>query len=162
MKPGSMTQQAPDARSIVVFRLDDRSYGLWLSSVERVLRMVEITPLPRAPAIMAGVIDVGGEPIPVVEVRRRLKLPLRPWSIDDQLVVARALSRRIALLVDSVIDVRDVSLDDLVMPGQMFPGHDCIDGVVRLPEGLALLHDLDAFLSPEEEAGIARILDGGA
>ena len=74
---------------LVVFTLDDQRYGLPLSAVERVVPMVDITPLPKAPDIVLGVVDVQGRVIPVVNLRRRLRLPERDIALTDQLVIAR-------------------------------------------------------------------------
>jgi purine-binding chemotaxis protein CheW len=48
-------------RSLVVFTLDDQRYALDLDSVQRSIRVVAITPLPEAPAIVLGIIDLGGD-----------------------------------------------------------------------------------------------------
>ena len=61
-----MTESMVDMNHCVVFTLDERFYGVRLSVVARVLRAVEITPLPKAPPIVIGVINLGGRIIPVV------------------------------------------------------------------------------------------------
>lgn len=63
--------------ALVVFRLDERRYALPLSVVERVIRAVEVTPLPKAPPIVLGAIDVQGRVVPVLNVRRRFLMPDR-------------------------------------------------------------------------------------
>ena len=60
--------QAP---CFVVFRLDEQHYAVPLSVVERIVRMVDITPVPKTPEIVLGVINVQGSVIPVVDIRRR-------------------------------------------------------------------------------------------
>src|SRR5688572_17613003 len=91
--------------AIVVLTLDEQRYGLRLPAVERVVRSVFVTPLPKAPEIVLGVIDVGGEVVPVVDVRRRFRLPTREVGLTDQLVLARTARRRVALIVDRVAGV---------------------------------------------------------
>jgi purine-binding chemotaxis protein CheW len=56
---------------LVVFGLDDQRYALALACVQRSIRVVAITPLPGAPAIVLGVIDLGGVVIPVIDIRGR-------------------------------------------------------------------------------------------
>ena len=58
-------------RPLVVFSLDDQRYALPLARVHRCIRVVAITPLPEAPAIVLGIIDLGGAVIPVINIRRR-------------------------------------------------------------------------------------------
>src|SRR5271157_2301250 len=76
--------------SHVVFTLDGLFYAVSLSVVSRVIRAVEITPLPKAPSIVLGVINLGGRIIPVVNIRKRFRLPERELELTDQLIVARA------------------------------------------------------------------------
>ena len=61
----------------MVFTLDRQRYALPLSVVERVVRMIEITPVPHTPDIVLGVINAQGRVIPVVDIRRRFRLPTR-------------------------------------------------------------------------------------
>ncbi len=74
----------------VVFGLDEHSFALRLSAVVRVVRAVEVTPLPRAPEIVLGVINVQGRITPVFDVRKRFRLPAREISLSDQFIIARA------------------------------------------------------------------------
>jgi purine-binding chemotaxis protein CheW len=57
--------------ALVVFALDDQRYALALTCVQRSIRVVAVTPLPGAPAIVMGVIDLGGVVIPVIDIRGR-------------------------------------------------------------------------------------------
>jgi purine-binding chemotaxis protein CheW len=69
---------------LVVFTLDARRYAVPLSTVERIIRAVEITPLPQAPEIVLGVINVQGRIIPVVNTRKRFRLPECDIRLSDQ------------------------------------------------------------------------------
>jgi purine-binding chemotaxis protein CheW len=153
----------------VVFRLDALHYGLRLTSVMRVVRAVEITPLPEAPSIVIGVIDLGGRIIPVVDIRRRFGLPGRELAATDQLIVARTSgkepenggSRILAMVVDEVVGVRDLSAQETAAR-TILPGLEHLQGVAKTSEGLVLIHDLDSFLSLEEEKVLSETLHEGA
>lgn len=136
----------------MVFELSGRRYGLSLASVERVARIVDITPLPQAPDIVLGVINVQGRVVPVVNVRRRFGLPDRAIALTDQLIIAHTARRPVALLVDVVTGVIDHTEQDVVAARDVLAGIDYIEGVVKLDDGLILIHDLERFLSLEEEA----------
>ena len=136
---------------LLVFTLDDRRYGLSLPSVERVARIVDITPLPQAPDIVLGVINVHGRIVPVVNVRRRFGLPERAIALTDQLIVAHTVLRPVALLVDVVTGVIDHTEQQVVAAREVLAGIDYIEGVVKLDDGLILIHDLERFLSLDEE-----------
>src|SRR3712207_6774571 len=91
-----------NSRRYVVFTLDEHGYALPLSFVERIVRAVEVTPLPKAPEIVLGVINVQGRVIPVVNIRKRFRLPEREIELSDQFIIARTAKRTIALVVDAV------------------------------------------------------------
>ena len=144
--------------ALVVFSLCDRRYGLRLSAVERVVRVVDVTPLPNAPEIILGVVNMQGRVIPVINVRRRFHLSEREIALTDQMVVARAARRTVALVVDSVSGVIEYSEREAVGAQDVLPNLQYVEGVIKLDEGLILIHDLDKFLSLEEETVLDRAL----
>ena len=143
--------QRTEQHQILVFTLDEPRYALPLSAVERVVRSVEITPLPKAPAIVLGVINVQGQIVPVVDVRQRLGLPARDMHLDDQFILAHTSRRLVALGVDAVVGVRALADQALVHAAQALPYAAYIGGVAKLADNLVLICDLDQFLSPLEE-----------
>lgn len=146
-------------RPLVVFALDEQRFALELAVVERVVRMVAIEPLPRAPAIILGVFSLHGEIVPVVNVRQRFRLPPRAPQTGDHLLVARTPRRRVALPVDAVDEVRDVAAEAIIDPATVAPGLQLVRGIARLDAaGLVFIHDLDSFLSLDEEAALASAL----
>src|SRR5688572_5800757 len=84
----------------VVFLLAGQRYALSLTIVSRIVRAVEITPLPDAPAIVLGVINVEGEILPVFNLRGRFLLQEREVGPNDQFLIARAGRRKVALVMD--------------------------------------------------------------
>jgi purine-binding chemotaxis protein CheW len=141
---------------LVLFRLDEQHYALHLSVVERVVRAVEVTPLPKAPEIISGVINVQGQIIPVVDVRKLFRLPAREMELDDHIMIARAPKRLLALPVDSVEGVGEYPEEQVVVSEKIVPGMEYVEGVLKLPDGLILIHNLEKFLSLKEE----NALDG--
>lgn len=151
-----------DADSIIVFTLDDQRYALPLRAVDRVVRMVEITPLPKAPDIVLGVINLQGQIIPVINMRRRFRLPEREIALADQLVVAHTARRPVALVADAVLDVIVCPAQSLIAAEDVIPNIEYVEGVIKLEDGLILIHDLDKFLSLEEEDSLAHALESSA
>ncbi len=164
-----MIESEVDMNDCLVFTLDERFYGVRLSVVVRVLRALEITPLPKAPPIVIGVINLGGRIIPVVNIRRRFQLPERELELSDQFVVAMALGRDshkdggrlLALAVDAVVGVRDLSTKVTTAAETILPGLEHLEGVAKTSEGLVLIHDLRTFLSLEEESALGALLPEG-
>jgi purine-binding chemotaxis protein CheW len=143
---------------LLVFTLDDQQFGLRLPAVERVERAVEITPLPEAPEIVLGVLNLRGRIIPVVDIRKRFRLPARALTLRDRLIVARTARRPVALLVDAVEGVVESSAAAVIAAAEILPGLAYVEGVVKLDDGALLIHDLDRFLSLEEDQALAAAI----
>jgi purine-binding chemotaxis protein CheW len=150
------------AQALVVFSLEHQRYALDLGKVRRAVRVVAITPLPQAPPIVVGIIDLGGEVIPVVSLRVRFRLPPKETRLSDHLVVAHTGRRAVALLVDETNGVIEVSPEDVAKADRIVPGLADIDGAVKLTDGLILIHDLGRLLSLDEEKAIGQALREGS
>jgi len=147
---------------IIVFTLDEQRYALYLAAVRKTVRMVEITPLPQAPEMVLGVINFHGVVVPVLNIRRRFRLSERTAGLGDQLIIARTANRLVALVVDAVSDVIFLSPEQLVDPAGILPRLEYVEGVALLEGGLVMIHDLDAFLSLEEERALEAAIGGVA
>jgi len=145
---------------LVVFTLDGQRYALPASAVERVLAMAALSPLPQAPAIALGVINVHGRVLPVLDIRRRFGLPDRAYGLTAQLLVARTQRRTVVLPVDAVLEVTEVAPQAIIAPDTILPGIGHLAGIVALPGGLLFIHDLDGFLSLDEEQELTQALRG--
>lgn len=160
MEAARDAEPATSMRSrVVVFTLGDQRYALPLSTVERVVRVVEVTPLPQAPDIVLGVVNVQGRVIPVVNPRPRFRLPERGIALTDQLVIAHTTRRPVALVVDAVTGVLEYSGREAVGARDIVPGVEYVEGVVKLADGLVLIHDLDRFLSLDEVRALDRAIE---
>ena len=144
---------------LVNFNLDDQKYALVLSAVIRIIRVVEITSLPQAPEIVLGVINMQGRIIPVFDIRKRFHLPQREMHLDDQLIVASTSKRNVALLVDSVNDVIEVSEEKVIAGKSILSGLEYVEGVVKTEDGMILIHDLEQFLSLQEEKALHEAME---
>jgi purine-binding chemotaxis protein CheW len=144
---------------LVAFILGEQQYALPLTTVRRVVRMVEVTPLPKAPEVVLGVIDFQGKIIPVVSMRKRFGLAESESSLSDQLIVADAGTRSVALVVNSVIGVLERTAEEVTEAEKIVPGAQYVEGVTRLEGGILFVHDLDRFLSQKEEQQLDGLLD---
>ena len=135
----------------LVFSLDGRRIALPLTSVDKVFRAVEITFLPEAPEVALGVINVQGRVVPVLSIRRQFRLPDRDLQLSDRLIIAHSSRGQVALLVDEVIGVIAPHGAEVTAAEDILAGLHNLDGVVKSPEHLIVVQDLDRILTPEEE-----------
>jgi len=135
---------------LLVFALDAHRFALPAEAVIAVVRVVASAPLPGAPEIVEGVINVRGTIVPVLDVRVRFGFPGTEVDPDQHLVVARAGPRVVALRVDRALTLLTIP-DDAIEPVEcVAPGARLVAGVARLPDGVLVIHDLERFLSLDE------------
>ena len=144
--------------SIVVFTLGELRCAVSLEVVDRVLRAVEITPLPGAPVGVAGVINVAGQILPVYDLRRLLLQPAQGYSSRSHFILARTQRGPVALLADELEGVEPVDEGTLAAVCGFSTSPEPVAGVVRREGGLVILHDLDRFLSNEDREALERTL----
>lgn len=146
---------------LLVFTLDDQQYALRLEAVERIVRAAAITPLPKAPDIILGILDIQGEVVPVINVRKRFRQPEREIRPTDQFIIARARSLTVALLVDAAQSVVAEAEPGHMAMDDILAGMEYVAGVARTAAGLVLIHDLDTFLSLGEEQLLLEAMEPG-
>jgi purine-binding chemotaxis protein CheW len=143
---------------LLVFCLDERLYALHLAQVNRVIRAVDATPLPQAPDIVLGAIDLQGEIVPLLNIRKRFGFDSRDVGVDDQFIIATTSQRTVALAVDRVKEVVERPAEQVVAAQKFLSKLDQIEGVIQLDDGLTLIHDLEKFLSLNEQHDLAQAL----
>ena len=143
---------------LLLFNLSDLHCALPLTEIERILRVVEISPIPRAPEVVMGLVNVQGRIIPVLDLRKLFHLSASEISLNDQLIIARSTNGSVALLVDNVIGVGEYGEEDITSSDALFPGIECLDGVAKLKDGIIYIYHLDRLFSAEHAAEIAPLI----
>jgi purine-binding chemotaxis protein CheW len=144
---------------LLIFTLDRQRYALRLDAVERVVRAAAITPIPKAPEVVLGILDIQGRVIPVIDLRRRFRTPLRELRSTDQFVVAKCGALTLALMVDGTDGVLEQTDQRETAADRIVAGLEFLEGVTRTEDGLVLIHDLERLLFPAEEELLARALE---
>ncbi len=130
---------------ILVFVMGDRRYGLPAADIQEILRAVAITPLPGAPPLVEGVVNVRGRVIPVHDIRPRLGLPAKALELSDHLIVIGARDAPVALRIDQAIELTEAEFEDAVEG----TGADGAARVAQLTDGLVPILDLAAIRVPD-------------
>jgi purine-binding chemotaxis protein CheW len=160
---GSMYRDLPPAIChLVVFLLAEQQYALPLPMVERVLPMVAVSPLPQAPPMTLGVINLHGTVIPVLDLRRRFGFPPHEYGLAAHVLLTRTTRRTLALPVDEVLGVKEVAAIAVTSPEALVVGGAPVVGIVALADGLLCIHDLDNLLSYDEEQQLTRAIEEAA
>ena len=143
---------------LLIFTLSGLSCALPLADIERILRAVEISPVPRAPEIIMGLVNIQGQIIPVLDLRKLLHLPNAEVGLNDQFIIARSESRPVAILVDSVLGLSELDATEIVPPDRLYPGIEFLEGVAGLQDGIIYIYDLAKLLTTADSAEISACL----
>lgn len=146
---------------VLVFEVADQKYALPTRDVRELVRAVEITPLPDAPAVIEGVVNVRGQVLPVLDVRARFGLPARALDLSDHFIVATAGARGVILRVDRASHLAFVDEASVQASETLGASSGYVAGVAKLEDGLVLIHDVATFLSAAESSSLDEALPPG-
>lgn len=128
------------AREVCTFLLDGHLFGVDVVEVQEIIRPQQITRVPLAPPAVAGLLNVRGQLVTAIDLRRRLELPPRPPGAAPMNIVVRTTDGAISLLVDAVGDVVEIAEDayEPTPPTVRGVAHELIRDVVKLHDQLLL------------------------
>lgn len=153
-----MIELKNDRQTLVLFRIDGQRYALRLDAVERVIRALAVTPVPEAPAFVLGLINLAGQLMPAVSLRRCLGLPDRPIRPEDQFVITRTSRLTLALVVDEVHDLSVVNAARTLAVEDAMPAGECrVNGLVKIDSDIILIYDLEKLFSEEDQNRILQV-----
>lgn len=133
----------------VVFRLADESYGIEIFRVNEIIRLREITPVPRTEAHVRGLVNLRGKTIPVIDLRTRFCLPESTESDSSRIIVVDSDSGQIGVVVDAVTEVLTLHEDQIdETPGLVADlNTQFVRAVAKTNDKLITLLDLDHALA---------------
>ncbi|MHC5080649.1 MAG: chemotaxis protein CheW [Planctomycetota bacterium] len=137
---------------LVTFRLGDEEYALDILTVREINRMMEITRVPRAPDFIEGVVNLRGNVIPIIDLRKRFGLPAREADKATRIIVSEVDRRVVGFIVDTVTEVLRIHAETVEPPGDI-AGIDAeyIKGVGKIEDRLLILLDVDRILTKREK-----------
>jgi purine-binding chemotaxis protein CheW len=143
---------------LVTFLLAREEYGLDVRVVQEIIRLAEITHVPRSPGFIKGVINLRGRIIPVVDLKRKLELGEVEPSRLSRIVVVKLRDRLIGLLVDGASQVLKIPVSSIdAAPEEILDVNvSFIRGVAKLQKRLIVLLDLNKILAVEIEHAAAQ------
>ncbi len=132
-------------RQFCTFLLDGLFFGVEVHKVQEVIRYQEMTRVPLASQVIRGLINLRGQIVTAIDLRRRLELRERPQGVQPMNVVVRTDDGPTSLLVDSIGDVLEVSDEAFERPPETLRGiaRELICGAYKLRDRLLLVLDVD-------------------
>lgn len=145
---GGDSAGAGELMKFVTFFLEKEEYALPIGQVQEINRITEITKVPNSPGHVRGVINLRGRIVPVIELKRRLKLGEARVDKDSRIVVVENGSKVLGLMVDRVAQVLNISsaqIDDT--PDEVSQGEDnYIKGIGKINGRMIILLDLEKVI----------------
>lgn len=144
---------------LIVFQLADEYYGVDIGAVNTIIRMQEITAVPRTPTFVEGVINLRGSIIPVIDLRKRFALPISEVTKASRIVVVESNGIMIGMVVDEVVETLKISIDSIEPPSPVISSVDAqyLRGIGKQGDRLVILLDLNLILSSKEATNISKI-----
>ncbi|MCC7125878.1 MAG: chemotaxis protein CheW [Acidobacteria bacterium] len=148
------TEIAP--RQFATFMLGNLLFGVEVLQVQEVIRYQPMTPVPLAPRTIQGLINLRGQIVTAIDMRRRLDLPERPGEARPMNVVVRTADGVVSLLVDEIGDVLEPDRDRYEPVPETVPTPVCdvVTGVYKLDGQLLLVLDVERAV--QSEAGLIQ------
>ncbi len=151
-KDKDLSGEANNRKEYVVFKLAGEEYGIWIQNVQEVNRISEITHFPGAPDYIAGMVDLRGEIIPILNLRKKFDLQEFEAGNESKFIVVEEGNKKIGILVDFVSGVMRFSADYLEEVLDTLKGRDkdsYIDKIAKLNDGkrVVMLLNLQTMLS---------------
>ena len=148
-----------EARQFCTFHLDNLFFGVEVEKVQEVLRFQEMTQVPLAPPVVRGLINLRGQIVTAIDLRRRLGLPDRPDGTVPMNVVVRKDEGAVTLLVDEIGDVLEVEEEFFEGPPETLtgPGRELVRGVYKLDGRLLLILDTDRAVAVAGMVGTSTV-----
>jgi purine-binding chemotaxis protein CheW len=148
---------------LVVFVLASEEFACNIADVREVLKMIRITPLPRSLNFVEGVINLRGEVIPVIDLRKRFNLPSVDRTDESRIIIVEVEERMVGLTVDSVSEVIRLSNKQIQEAPTQVAGEqtNLIMGVGKIDERMLIILNLARILTSEEQIALDDLSRAG-
>ena len=138
-----------EGTQMLIFRLADEIYGIEASTVQEIIIVYEITRVPRAPALIEGVINLRGSIVPILDLRKRFDLPEVAFGSKTRMVIVETSAGLVGLIVDEVIEVMPIppaliNRSPTFLSGPVDP--ESLLGVAKLDKKLVVLLNVEKVL----------------
>lgn len=146
------TQPSQQIVQVATFRLGAEEYGVDISQIREIIRIVDITRVPRTPDFMEGVINLRGQLIPIVDLRCRFGMPRAERTKDTRIIVAEIGSKRVGMIVDSANEVLNIPIEAIEEAPEIIAGvgAEYLQGVGKVADRLVILLDLTMVVTDNQ------------
>lgn len=142
-----------ETKQIITFKLGEEEFGVDILQVKEIEKLdQEITRVPKAPGFVEGVFNLRGDIVPIVDLRKRFGLSLKPLGRDTRVIIAEINDNSVGMMVDSVTEVLRIPVSSIEDAPNITKGVDTyyLNGVAKINDRLIVLLNLERSLSTDE------------
>lgn len=145
-------------KQFLVFLLDGKNYGFPILKVDGIIGLPVITPIPKTPEFVKGVINLRGQIIPVIDLRLTLGMPQFEYNEQSCIIVVKVFIKNkekfIGFIVDIVSEVFDIPVSDIEAPPDYGTGieENFLDGIGKQKDKIVMLLNLEKIVNTQETA----------
>ena len=150
--------KAEQELQLVTFRLANEEYGLPITKVREINRLVPVTKLPQTPSFVEGIINLRGRIIPVIDLRKRFEMSVATHDDDTRIIIVDISGQVVGVIVDAVTEVVRLNTANVEpSPANVALDSQYIEGVGKIDDRLIILLDIDKVLTNQEELAVKHI-----
>lgn len=143
----------------VIFRLGDERYAVDILNVGGISEFREVTKVPNAPYFIDGIINLRGDIIPIINLKKRFNIPEKQADSDTRIIINNIAGKDVGFVVDEasqVIKIDDAEIEDAP---DIIKGSDrqYIQGVGKVNEQIVILLNLEKILNEDEQKAVNSI-----
>ena len=157
-----MAQEKQKEYQLVIFAIGNEEFGVDISQVREIVRLIPITYLPKAPEFVEGVVNLRGQVVAVIDLAKRLVIPSKPRGENTRIIIVEIENMTMGMVVDSVSEVLRLSsehIEDVPSVIQTEVQEHYIYGVGKLnKDRLLVLLDLKKVLTPTEIQHVEKVV----
>ncbi|KZD06200.1 chemotaxis protein CheW [Oceanibaculum pacificum] len=143
----------------LICAVDRITLAMPVAAVVRALPMVAFTPLPETPDFVIGAINLGGSPLPLIDMRRYMFYKEAVPAPDDKILVIDLVGRQVGIVVDTTSGVQAIDPAAILSAEAIAPGARRLSAIGAASVELMLIYDPATFLSGDEQARIVAALE---
>lgn len=143
----------------VIFRLGDEKYAVDILNVGGISEFLEVTKVPNAPPFIDGIINLRGDIIPIVNLKKRFNIPEKKVDSDTRIIINNINGKDIGFVVDEASQVINIDEADIEDAPDIIKGADrqYIAGVGKVNNQIVILLNLEKILNDDEKKAVNDI-----
>jgi purine-binding chemotaxis protein CheW len=153
------SQDIQKLKQLIVFRVADEEFGVPIETVQEIIKMGMVTPIPDSPEFIKGLINVRGDIVAIIDLRARFFLSVKE-EISKHIIIAKQAENVYGLMVAEVIEILRIQEEEVKPPPHLMTKihEEYVQGVITHEGRLIILLDIDLVLSEQELVRLAELM----